>query len=200
MGRAGYGKYPPQSYTWALRPAAADWAGEIIRITDVGVIGSYWISDGTRWTLLNGSVVLAQSATPVAVPANTDEATLATISIKGGMMGISGALRVLALFSETASANAKTHRVKLGATTFASLVVTAGTVVTAGLWPCIYNRQAANSQVCHPSGAVVGTSAAAVVTGTIDTSADADLTITGQKASGAETLSLQAYTVELLTL
>lgn len=47
------------SYLWANRPAAAAYTGRIIRITDVGpAAGSLFISDGTYWVPLNGSVVL----------------------------------------------------------------------------------------------------------------------------------------------
>ena len=198
MGRAGYGKYPPQSYAWASRPAAADWEGEFIRVTDVGLEGSLWISNGSLWVPANGGVILAQSGASVTAPANdTNENTLATISIKGGVMGLNGALRIYTLWTVTNSGNNKTQRIKLGVTTFSTLTVTA--VATVGMIPVLYNRNSAASQVCHPTGAITGTSGSAITTGTIDTSADANLTITAQKATGTELIRLEAYTVELIT-
>lgn len=51
------------SYLWANRPAAAAYTGRIIRITDVGpAAGSLFMSDGTYWVPLNGSVVLYAGA------------------------------------------------------------------------------------------------------------------------------------------
>lgn len=48
------------SYTWANRPAAGDYTGRVIRVTDVGVGGGgLFMSDGTYWRPLNGSLVLA---------------------------------------------------------------------------------------------------------------------------------------------
>jgi hypothetical protein len=51
-------------YTWALRPTASGNTGKVIRITDVGfqACGSFWVSDGTNWNPVNGSVVLAQGS------------------------------------------------------------------------------------------------------------------------------------------
>jgi hypothetical protein len=47
------------SYAWAARPEAAAYSGQIIRITDVGPsAGSLFISDGTYWVPVNGSLVL----------------------------------------------------------------------------------------------------------------------------------------------
>ena len=59
------------------------------------------------------------------------------------------------------------------------------------------NRNAQNSQFSNPSGTQVGASTAAGVPGSIDTSAETTLVITGQKATGSETLTLASYLVEL---
>ena len=45
-------------YAWANRPLATGNGGVVIYITNVGVGGSYWLSDGIRWRALGGSVVL----------------------------------------------------------------------------------------------------------------------------------------------
>lgn len=48
------------SYAWADRPAAADYTGRVIRVTDIGVGGGgLFMSDGTYWRPLNGHLVLA---------------------------------------------------------------------------------------------------------------------------------------------
>lgn len=56
--------------TWASRPAATSvTAGAKIRITDVGVGGySEWVSDGTYWRPVNGSVLLECRAGSVSSP------------------------------------------------------------------------------------------------------------------------------------
>lgn len=54
--------YP--SSTFASLPSAPTNTGYIYNVTDVGVNGSLWRSNGTLWAPVNGSVVLVQNAMP----------------------------------------------------------------------------------------------------------------------------------------
>lgn len=66
------------SHLWADRPAADAYNGRIIRVTDVGPsAGSLFISDGTYWAPLNGSVVLYAGA----------ELGLSTTATSAALMG-----------------------------------------------------------------------------------------------------------------
>lgn len=47
-------------FTWANKPAASAMPGKVIRVSNIGpaAAGSFFISDGTRWTALNGQTVI----------------------------------------------------------------------------------------------------------------------------------------------
>lgn len=153
---------------------------------------------GSGVTAGKPSAVRAQSAVAVPHTGTTNETTLATIAIPAGAMGVSGALRVITVWSYTNSANNKTFRARLGGSTFATAVVTT-TASSSSLWE-VWNRNAANSQVSNGSGAGAGLGASgnATVTLAVDTSVAQNLTITAQLASAGETITLEAYTVEIL--
>lgn len=79
------------AYTWAGKPAAANNAGNSIRITDVGPVGagSVWISDGTNWRPIGGRVMHCAASGTVAAP-------LATLSGATGKMVLPAGDRVTA--------------------------------------------------------------------------------------------------------
>jgi len=56
-----------QSYTFATLPSAAAFSGGRIFVSDVGLRGSYWFSDGANFYPENGSVVLGTSGVPSGV-------------------------------------------------------------------------------------------------------------------------------------
>jgi hypothetical protein len=146
-------------------------------------------------------VVLAHSASPVNAPANdTNENALATVTIPAGALGPNGFLRVTTSWAYTGSTNSKSLRIRLGGvggTAHLATARTSGTELAYVDQRIIANRNAQNSQFSNPSGTQVGASTAAGVTGSIDTSAETTLVITGQKATGSETLTLASYLVEL---
>ncbi len=144
--------------------------------------------------------ILAQSGVAVPLTGTTSETTLASIVLPARALGKNGALRIVTLWSMTSSANNKTPRIKLGGTTFVAPVYGTG-VTSLQHFAMLRNRGAANSQVAHASTTqnVFGAGAgSAVTTGAVDTAADQPLVITGQLALGTETLTLEAFTVEVL--
>jgi hypothetical protein len=147
-------------------------------------------------------VIIAQSAVAVSGAADTNENTLATITVPGGAMGPNGVLRFYTLWSFTNSANTKTGRARLGGiggTAFMSWAQTA--FVSANFFMGgIFNRGAANQQIGQPLSGSSFTIAfgGACVTGAVDTNQDQTLVITGQKALAGETFTLEAYLAELL--
>lgn len=143
---------------------------------------------------------LAASAVGVSGAADTNENTLATVTIPAGAMGANGRLRITTLWSITSSGNNKTLRIRLGGiagTAFFSIALT--TSASSADQREICNRSAQNSQIGKSTGSTPwGGTANAVTSGAIDTSAAVDLVITGQKAAAGETLTLESYLVELL--
>lgn len=145
-------------------------------------------------------VVLAQSAVAATAPADTNENVLATIPVPGGAMGLNGRLLITTQWTITSSANNKILRVRFsGAAGTLFLNGTFTTSATARMQTEIANRNAANSQVGGSSLAsgTWGGSTGAIVTAAVDTAADTTLVIAGTKASGAETITLESYSVEL---
>lgn len=56
------------SSLFASLPSAAAVPGQQYFVSDVGIHGSNWQSDGTAWQLVGGQVVLFQSSIPMALP------------------------------------------------------------------------------------------------------------------------------------
>lgn len=130
---------------------------------------------------------------------NTSETTLKTYSIPANSLGANGWIEVyLNAGPHTNSANAKTYRVKYGGTSFAALAAT--TSVTGKFIIRISNMNVTNAQNSGTSSAGIssGFSTNAALTGTIDTTAAQDLTITGQLANSGE--SIAVYGVEISTV
>lgn len=157
-------------------------------------------SDVTAARNLQTGYILGQSAVAVSVSATTSEETLATITVPANSMGANGCVEILAAFTMTNSANNKTMRFKFGgaATTYRVLVAT--TSATFLVYGALCNRNATNSQVSNVSQTAAGAFGSSInplVTSAVDTTANVDITITGQKASSGETLTLENYMVRL---
>lgn len=145
------------------------------------------------------SLVLAQSAVPASVTGTTSETVLATIPVPAGAMGPNGALRVSTKYSQIGG-NTRTFRVRLGDTElFGGPQNSTSPTMTLGPIQ-INNRGVSASQV----GSMTGTNATGLGTGNsfnvsaIDMLQAQNLIITGQLANAADTITLEAYTVELL--
>lgn len=149
-------------------------------------------------------LILGASGAAISTPADTNEDTLATITVPAGAMGANGFLRISTLWAFTSSANNKTPRIRFGGasgTIYVNPVIT--TNVGLSQETVIANRNAANSQVGFASAGTNGGSglstASANVTSSVDTTASTTIVITGQKASAGETLTLEFYLVELFS-
>lgn len=144
--------------------------------------------------------IVAQSAVAVSGPADTAENVLATITVPGGAMGPNGAIRITSIWGFTNNVNAKTPRLRIGGPAGTILWAPAAAsiaVLTAHRY--IFNRGAQNSQVAAPTDVNgYGTSTGALVTSAVDTAQDFTLVLSGQKATGGDTLRLDAYSVEVL--
>jgi hypothetical protein len=149
---------------------------------------------------LRGVFVLGASATAVSAGANTTENELASVTVPGGAMGTRGMLRVTSLWTVTNNANAKTPRVRfsgLAGTQYAAPSM--ASVVSLHDVRVIANRGATNSQVGGNGGTnTYGTTANALITSAVDTTADTTVKLTGQKGVSGDTLTLEMYLVELI--
>lgn len=148
--------------------------------------------------LAEGKVrVLAKSGVRSSHTGDTNETTLATIPLPGGMLGPNGYLEFDVQWFATDNANNKTLKVKLGGTTLWS--VTFASQEQLRINRLLFNRNAENSQVMFALGSInsFAQSPASVSTFAIDTSEDQDLTITAQLADGGDTVAVDCYAVRV---
>jgi hypothetical protein len=142
-------------------------------------------------------MVVAQSAVAASHTGDTNDFTFATVQIPAYAMGPNGRLRITTLWSCTNNANNKNVRVKFDGTSFTDLVLTS--VANARAVTEISNRNANNSQVGAPVNfAGVGTNTGALITAAIATSSNKNITITAQLATAGDTVTLEAYVIELI--
>jgi hypothetical protein len=129
---------------------------------------------------------------------DTNETTLATVEIPGGLMGGNGLLRIRTQTGQTNNANNKTFRIKLNGNeivdTTASVTGSAGTSRVTQ----VQNRGAVDSQVVQgaTSASDPGETTVAPTTLAVDTDANMTLTITGQLTNAADEIALESYSVE----
>jgi hypothetical protein len=145
--------------------------------------------------------LLAQTAVAAVGPADTNENTLATITIPANRLGTAGTIRVTCLFSCTSSANNKTFNVRYSGaagTLYANLTFT--TITSVRFEVEIQNQGVTNAQVGNVmyAASTVGVAGSAAMTSAVDTTAATTVVITGTKASAGETLRLERYSVEVL--
>lgn len=193
-----------KTYTWATRPPAASLVASVIYISNIGVNGSYWISNGTFWSPVNGEVTLAQSGASTNLTGTTSETALVTYTLPGGLMSTVGQLEIIFMYSYTNSANSKTMRIKhsavgggAGGDTYYSCAVTT-TQVTNGIC-CIHSNNSVSAQKgwgigsTGPSG--LGALSSSLRQFTRGLSNDSDIVLTGQLANSGETLTVESYSI-----
>jgi len=150
-------------------------------------------------------ILATSAATGMSVTGTVSETSLATVNIAAGAVGRNGIIRVTCHWGHNSSANNKTGRVRLGAAGagISGTIFTAVTQTTNISWRTlchIVNRNSESSQFGDDGNGTGGwaPSSAAWVTSSVDTSAGAQLVITGQLANTGDTMTLEAYLVELI--
>lgn len=86
--QAGNATVGMSTYTWANKPNPVGFRGQIF-ISDVGVDGSIWYSNGTKW-LHDGPISIIQGCVPIGIPSS-------------GSVGANGALTLTTAFSSVLS-------------------------------------------------------------------------------------------------
>jgi hypothetical protein len=182
-------------YTWANKPAIAP-LGQVICITDIGENGILCRGNGTKWVRIH-SIGYYDLAVTVTLTNTTFETELASITIKGGLMGANGKLKIWPLVSMTNNANAKTVRVKMDGNVFYGNTRTNEAQLQ--FLSIVRNTNSQSVQkISSGITAGLGVSTGAVASLTVDTSADFTINITGQLAVGADTLTLEGFFVEIV--
>jgi len=149
----------------------------------------------------SGIVVLGSSGVAVPLTGSTSETQLALVNVAAGAMGLNGALRITTLWSVNNDADAKTGRIRFGGISGTQIMaLNMASTATYQLMHIVRNRGAANSQVFQVVTATSNftSSSGAVGTASVNSAISQDLVISGQLASGTDTITLEAYTVELI--
>lgn len=145
-------------------------------------------------------IILASSAVQLSHTGNTNETTLATITIPAGTMGANDMIEVTTLWSFTNNANVKTPRVRLGGVS-GTAFYGPGPASNVQIYSQIRirNRGVQNSQLGYSASAQTSysASAGALVTSAIDMGSAQDLVFSGQLANSADTISLESYDVSI---
>ena len=193
-----------RNLTWAQRPNAARYQNEIIYISDIGIGGSYWTSNGTYWSPLNGEVTLAQTGAATSVTGTTSETVLATYTLPGGLMTPWSQLEIIVLWSFTNSANTKILRVRQssvgGGISGDPYFYFAGTTTASVQNICVIRS---NNSISAQKGFGIGTGGVSGL-GALSASLSAfnrnlanasDIVLTGQLANSSETITVEAYSI-----
>ncbi len=191
-------------YLWVNRPSASSVIGELIYITNVGVGGSYWISNGTYWSPLNGEVTLAQSGDAINLTGFATEQVMATYTLPGGLMSANGQLEIIHFWNVTNSVNNKTVRIRhssvgggISGDTYYSFTQTA--IVGIQAITCIRANNSVSAQkgwgIATSVSSGLGAIAATLRSFTRDLQNDSDIVFTAGLANTSETVTLEGYSI-----
>ena len=183
-------------YTWANKPSVAP-QGQIICITDIGENGSLWRGNGTGWVRMH-SVRYYDLAATVTLTTTIFETELTSVTIKGGLMGANGKLKIWPLLSMTNNANGKTIKLKIDGNVFYGNT----RILEAQIQFLSIVRNTNSQSVQKISSGItagLGVTTGVVTSLTVDTSADFTISITGQLANSTDTsLTLEGFFVEIV--
>ena len=203
-GRAETGLSGDDDFHVKVSPDGASWKEALVLDRSSGLATLYGDPTAARHAATKqyvdaGMCVLAASGAAVSHTGDTLEAVLATITVPAGAIGASGVLRITTVWTMTNNANTKTARLRFGGAGGTIYSQVAGsTVPTVRIQAQIHNRNSAAAQVGFIStGPGFGFAAGSLVTSAVDTSAAADLVITGQLANSADTITLESILVEI---
>lgn len=193
-----------RNLTWAQRPNAAQYQNEIIYISDIGIGGSYWTSNGTYWSPLNGEVTLAQSGAAVSLTGTTSETVLATYTLPGGLMSANGQIEIIHFWNVVNSANNKTVRIRhsaVGGGVVGDIYYSNTQTAIVGLQgiTCIRSANSTTAQKGWGIGSTgssgIGAIASALRSFTRGLQNDSDIVLTAGIADSSETLTLESYSI-----
>lgn len=182
-------------YTWANKPAIAP-LGQIICVTDIGENGSLWRGNGTNWVRLH-SIKFYDLPAAVVLTGTTSATTLATITIPAGLIGANGKVKFYPLWSNTNNANPKTLRVVLNGATTVYTGTSQNSVHNSGLLILRNFNSETAQRMSSGMTAGLGSTTGSIAATTVNTTAALTVTVTGQLANSADTLTLESLFVEI---
>ena len=128
-----------------------------------------------------------------AYTASTAEQTLVSVTVPGGAMGPNGALKVLTSVTPVSNGNSKIVRTRFDGQLVPPSAVTFST--NGGATLCMIRNRGVGSQVFS---AAVGTASSTPSFGSVDTTVDRALTVTGQLSVPTDWIIYEGDTAEIL--
>lgn len=181
----------------AINPADNLYAQAFVH--DIGISGSFWMSNGAEWRPI-GSITLAANHSIVSkTDVDTNWATLFSFVVPGKLLGIHSTLRVEPDYGFPSSATTKNLRIMFGSATpySKSRTTTSLELATA----VISTRGYTSSQYPYSAGGIRGIGQTGTVpTSTVDTSVDQPLVVQaswGTAGTGSNSISLTKCVVTL---
>lgn len=203
-----------ESCTWAARPNAATHLGALIYVTDVGINGSIWISNGTVWRP-TAPVVLFSDLDVFTAATSATEQIAVQINIPAGMMAAGSNLRVMFAGekSGTTDVTAANFRLRMGTagTTSDVLVIGGLSIAQSNLSlgvQSLIGRSSSSTDVQKLGAGGIGSisswnganttaPATKVTVGNLDTE-NSILTLTVQPGGTVDVVSVTSLLVELV--
>lgn len=168
---------------------------------------------GAAQNLSHPYIICQSGSNSGASTTSASETNLGNCTIPANTIGAGGALRIRTLYSVTSSTNTKTVNIRLGTasctkgsacssgTQYLSFSINTTGFQNARCTTVIWNRAATNAQVGGAGTAgcnnTIGSGGGAPVTSAVDTTAASYINLDGN-TNGTETITLEAYTVEVL--
>lgn len=188
------------SAAYASLPAASANRGQEAFATDVGASGAFVVSDGTRWKPKGGLLSLFQNNTPFALTGTTVETTVYTVPVPAGLLGPSGRLEFDSAWTNTANGTTKLAPIRINGTLIRSISSGSNLYTDS---KCILRAAGSTSSQFTTGTTTVYSpyyvSTVAALATTFDTTAPLTITATLQLASAADTITLQAFSITLVT-
>lgn len=198
-----------RTFTWATlpTPAAALAAGTKLAYTED--LNCLWRTDGSKWSIVGGTVTLLQSAVAsAALTGTTVENSIVTYSLAaspgaGPLLGTDGSLLIKAKLSFNANvAYDRRFRVRLGGsgisgTALVHVYHTSASNTTMSIDASIEARGSISSQLGHNDTQNYVATNAPWLTGAVNTGVSTLLAMTLQNNDNAASVTLQSYSLVL---
>lgn len=146
----------------------------------------------------NSALCLMSCGVPVLLTGTTTETTLGTVVVPANIIGPHSCFKITTWWQMTNNANVKTVRHRCNGAVYGP-GVTLPNIATATMMSMGINRGNVQSQIWNQSlnvPYIASTNGA--ITSTLDLTQDLPWTITGQLAVGTDSLTLDAWTFEIL--
>jgi len=99
---------------WDNRPSAVGNTGMILFISDIGIGGSYWVSNGTTWRSMTGRYLLSSINAPIVSGSGTSFTVLNTVTIPANLIKDGDKIMIESSISKSGTADTYSTSFSIG--------------------------------------------------------------------------------------